>query len=263
MYVHRGEGSGESQFPQWMAQFGRQARDARGDDGPPWSRGGHRSGGHGGFGHGPGGSGRPPWAAFFDQARGGPGGPFGGPFGGPGGGPFGGPRTTKARRGDVRLGVLSVLVDGSRNGYQLIQEIAERSGGAWKPSPGSVYPTLQQLEDEGLVVADRPEGRRTFDLTDEGRAYVEGHADELVGMWGAFVEAADDGHQDMRSTIGQVMGAAAQVAFAGSAVQRDQARQVLVDARRRLYQILADGNGDEPDETDETDGDNDGSGSAR
>jgi DNA-binding PadR family transcriptional regulator len=180
--------------------------------------------------------GRPPWAAFF-ESRGGPGsrGP-GFPF------PmFGGPRPPKARRGDVRMGILAVLADGPRNGYQIIQEISERSAGAWKPSPGSVYPTLQQLEDEGLVTADRPEGRRLFDLTEDGRAYVHDHADDLAEVWESMADAQDDGHQDMRAMIGQVMGAAAQVAFAGSPQQRDDARQVLVDARRRLYQILADG----------------------
>ena len=187
--------------------------------------------------------GKAPWAALFDH-RGGPGprGPGGFPF------PmFGGPRPSKARRGDVRTGILAVLADGSRNGYQIIQEISERTGGAWKPSPGSVYPTLQQLEDEGLVTADRPEGRRTFELTEDGRAYVHDHADDLAEVWESMADSQDDGHQDMRAMIGQVMGAAAQVAFAGSPEQRDAARQVLVDARRRLYQILADGQ-DEEDE---------------
>jgi DNA-binding PadR family transcriptional regulator len=146
------------------------------------------------------------------------------------------------------MGILAVLADGARNGYQIIQEISERSAGAWKPSPGSVYPTLQQLEDEGLVSADRPEGRRTFDLTDEGRAYVRDHADDLAEVWESMAETQDDGHQDMRAMIGQVMGAAAQVAFAGSPTQREAARQVLVDARRRLYQILADGRDNEEDE---------------
>ena len=72
------------------------------------------------------------------------------------------------------------------NGYQIIQEVAERSGGAWKPSPGSIYPTLQQLEDEGLVTADAATGRRTFTLTDEGRAYVAEHADEVSAPWEAM-----------------------------------------------------------------------------
>ena len=72
------------------------------------------------------------------------------------------------------------------NGYQIIQEVAERSGGAWKPSPGSIYPTLQQLEDEGLVTADAAVGRRTFTLTDEGRAYVAEHAEEVSAPWEAM-----------------------------------------------------------------------------
>ncbi len=96
-----------------------------------------------------------------------------GGFGGPPFAPWGsGPawRGMKARRGDVRAAILGVLADQPMNGYQLIQEIAQRSGGAWKPSPGSIYPTLQQLEDEGLVRADAPDGRRTFSLTDEGVA---------------------------------------------------------------------------------------------
>jgi DNA-binding PadR family transcriptional regulator len=138
-----------------------------------------------------------------------------------------------------------VLADGPRNGYQIIQEIGERSGGAWRPSPGSVYPTLQQLEDEGLVTADRPEGRRTFDLTDEGRAYVRDHAEDLAEVWESLADAQDDGHQDMRAMIAQVTGAAAQVAFAGSPEQRAAARQVLAESRRRLYQILADGQEDD------------------
>lgn len=205
---------------------------------------GHASGKGGGWsGAGHGDWAKAPWAAFFEH-RGGSG------SRGPGGfgfAPFSGPRAPKARRGDVRIGILAVLADGARNGYQIIQDISERSGGAWKPSPGSVYPTLQQLEDEGLVVADRPEGRRTFDLTDDGRAYVRDHAADLAEVWASMADSQDDGHQDMRAMIGQVMGAAAQVAFAGSSSQRDAARQVLVDARRRLYQILADGQ-DEADE---------------
>ncbi len=84
------------------------------------------------------------------------------------------------------------------NGYQIIQEVADRSGGVWKPSPGSIYPTLQQLEDEGLVTADAATGRRTFTLTDEGRAYVAEHADEVSAPWEAMSAPADDdenGHE--------------------------------------------------------------------
>src|SRR5689334_20545042 len=106
----------------------------------------------------------------------------GGPWGFPGGGPFGGPppwagRRSKARRGDVRAALLALLAEEPRNGYQLIQEIEERSGGEWRPSPGAVYPALQQLTDEGLIEAEEQEGRRTFRLSDSGRAYAEAHPD--------------------------------------------------------------------------------------
>jgi hypothetical protein len=118
------------------------------------------------------------WSAFG-------GGPMFAPPWAQGGGPRGGWRGPKARRGDVRAAILAVLAEQPMNGYQIIQEIAERSGGVWKPSPGSIYPTLQQLEDEGLVTADAATGRRTFTLTDEGRAYVAEHADEVTAPWEA------------------------------------------------------------------------------
>ncbi|HWG15964.1 MAG TPA: PadR family transcriptional regulator, partial [Streptosporangiaceae bacterium] len=112
--------------------------------------------------------------------RGGPGG-FGGPLGG--GRLARGPRV---RRGDVRAAALSLLAEGPRNGYQIIQEISERTDGVWRPSPGSVYPALQQLEDEGLIQPETGEsGRKAFALTEEGRAYTESHADELAASWDA------------------------------------------------------------------------------
>src|ERR1700749_20052 len=98
------------------------------------------------------------------------------------------------------------------NGYQIIQQIAERTGGAWKPSPGSVYPTVQQLEDEGLVEGDEGEGRRLLRLSEEGRRYVEEHPDELAATWRPFEPGGDDtddngGPGDLKPVIGQVMGA--------------------------------------------------------
>src|SRR5690349_3208445 len=98
----------------------------------------------------------------------GPGGPLGpgGPFG-----PFG--RGRRARRGDIRTAALLLLAEEPRNGYQIMQELEERSGGAWRPSPGSVYPALAQLEDEGLVRVEEVDGRKTYALTDAGRAYVQ------------------------------------------------------------------------------------------
>ena len=115
-------------------------------------------------------------------------------WGGPPWGPAwsGGGRGPKARRGDVRAAILAVLAEQPMNGYQIIQEIAERSGGVWKPSPGSIYPTLQQLEDEGLVRTENDGGRRAYTLTDEGRAYVAEHADEVAAPWEGMGEVSDD-----------------------------------------------------------------------
>jgi DNA-binding PadR family transcriptional regulator len=129
-----------------------------------------------------------------------------------------------------------VLAEQPMNGYQIIQEITERSDGMWKPSPGSIYPTLQQLEDEGLARTEVQEGRRTFQLTDEGRAYVDSHADEMAAVWEAMSPSGDDDADDVRPLIGQA-----------AAAQKARAREVLAETRRTLYGILADGD-DEPTE---------------
>ena len=160
-------------------------------------------------------------------------------WGGPQWGPmWAGGRAPKARRGDVRAAILAVLAENSMNGYQIIQQIAERSGGVWKPSPGSIYPTLQQLEDEGLVRAETDGGRRTYVLTDEGRAYVAEHADEIAAPWAAMSEAADG--DDIRPLIGQVAAAMWQIAAVGTPEQQRLGREALADLRRRLHTILAE-----------------------
>ena len=96
------------------------------------------------------------------------------------------PRGPRVRRGDVRVAILAVLADEPLNGYQVIQQISERTDGAWRPSPGSVYPTISQLEDEGLIEGDDERGRRTLRLSDEGRAYLAGHAEEVAEVWAPF-----------------------------------------------------------------------------
>jgi DNA-binding PadR family transcriptional regulator len=147
----------------------------------------------------------------------------------------------KVRRGDVRAAILDVLAVEPMNGYQIIQQIAERSGGAWKPSPGSVYPTIAQLQDEGLV-EDAPTGRKAVRLTDEGRAYVEEHPDELAAVWAPFVEEPDDDEAvNFKQVIGQTVGAIVQVATTGTPDQRQKAIEILGDTRRRLYGLLAEG----------------------
>src|SRR5579875_1006480 len=168
------------------------------------------------------------------------------------GGYRGGPRFARGprvRRGDVRAAALSLLTEGPRNGYQIIQDISERTDGVWRPSPGSVYPALQQLEDEGLIRAETGEsGRKAFTLTDDGRAYAESHADELAASWDAVTGSVDDAEVEMRGLIRQVMVAVMQVNQAGSAAQIKQAAKVLTDTRRALYRILAaDGEDEESD----------------
>jgi DNA-binding PadR family transcriptional regulator len=165
--------------------------------------------------------------------------PFGG-FRGPGGW-----RGARAGKGDVRAAVLALLAEQPLNGYQIMQELARRSRGIWRPSPGSVYPALQQLEDEGLVRAEEQEGRRVFLLTDAGRTYVEEHRGDLTAPWDAVSEGVDEGMVELRDLAFQVAGAVMQVAQAGTDAQLDQAKQVLTDTRRRLYRILAD-EGTEP-----------------
>jgi DNA-binding PadR family transcriptional regulator len=153
----------------------------------------------------------------------------------------GGGRWPKARRGDIRAAILAVLAEQPRNGYQIIQEVAERSGGAWKPSPGSIYPTLQQLEDEGLVRAENDGGRRVYVLTEEGQAYVAEHPDEVAAPWAGMTEGTDE--DNLKPLIGQVAAAIWQIAAVGTPEQQAKGREALSDLRRRLHAILAE---DEP-----------------
>ena len=163
------------------------------------------------------------------------GGPFGPPrFRGPGG------RGPRVRRGDVRAAILDLLGEGQAwNGYQIIQEIGERTQGVWRPSAGSVYPALQQLEDEGLIAAAGEDRRRNYMLTEEGRAYVQAHADELKASWDAVTGSVDDAAVQMHNLARQVAMATVQVAQAGSPAQVQQASKILADTRKALYRILA------------------------
>lgn len=196
---------------------------------------------------GPGMRGRAGFGAFGPGY--GPG--FGGPFhGGPAGfGPRGryGRRGGRAKRGDVRAAALALLAEEPMNGYQIIQQISERSGGLWRPSPGSVYPALAQLEDENLVVLQATAGeRRSYALTDAGRDYVAEHADELKAPWSAVSGDAASAAADLHALVGQVHVAAFGVLNAGTEAQMAQARKILAQTRRSLYRILAE-EGDQED----------------
>jgi DNA-binding PadR family transcriptional regulator len=208
----------------------------------PWGQ--HGWGGHwGGWSGGPGGpGGPPPWLAGL----------FG--MGQPE--PRRGPRV---RRGDVRAAILDVLRAAAErgepiNGYQVIQRIADESNGAWRPSPGSVYPTIQQLQDEGLLEEDQERGRRTLRLTADGATYVQENADDLAAVWVPFERSeraereSGAAFADLKPEIGQVMGAVWQILTQGSDQQRAAAVDILVDTRRRLYGVLADGTEQEADE---------------
>ena len=176
----------------------------------------------------------PRMSAMSRHHRGGRGG-WGGPGGGFGFGP-GGPR---ARRGDVRAAILALLAEEARNGYQIIQEITDRTQGMWRPSPGAVYPAIAQLEDEGLVRAQEVEGKRLFGLTDEGRAHVAEHADEIGKPWEKVTEGIGEPELALRDHFRQLAMAFAQIVKAGDEAQIGEAKQVLTDARKALYRILA------------------------
>jgi DNA-binding PadR family transcriptional regulator len=138
------------------------------------------------------------------------------------------------RRGNVRYAILSALEAGPMHGYQVIQELESRTQGRWRPSAGSVYPTLQQLEDEGLLSSAEAEGRRTYALTDAGRSAANEHPLTSEG----WLEA--DADEDLRGLAMSVVAAAKQVERIGSDAARDAARATLVDARKRLYRLLAE-----------------------
>ena len=156
-----------------------------------------------------------------------------------GGAGWGGGRR-RMRRGDVRRAVLLALGDGPANGYEVMNRLAERSGGIWRPSPGSVYPTLQMLEDEGLVRSVTNEGSRTFELTDDGtRTAEEAKAASGRAPWDQD-EGGDEQLRTLRQAIGQTHMAAKQVAHAGTTDQIDRSIAIIQRARKELYQILAE-----------------------
>lgn len=149
----------------------------------------------------------------------------------------------RGRRGDVRAALLALLHERPMHGYEMIQQLDERTGGIWRPSPGSVYPTLQMLEDEGLVTSATAEGRKLFTLTDEGATAAAEVAENPP--WAAIADETVAEAQGMREAVAGLMTAMAQVATQGTDDQRARAVEALADARRRLYAILAE----EPDES--------------
>jgi DNA-binding PadR family transcriptional regulator len=143
----------------------------------------------------------------------------------------------RVRRGDVRSAVLALLDDRPMHGYEMIQELEERTGGRWRPSAGSIYPTLQLLEDEGLVKAEQVDDKRVFSLTDSGKEAVPERT-EGQRPW-------EEGDEDsprfaVRSELFRTIGAAKQIARGDDDAQMEKAAEILKDARRKLYGILAE-----------------------
>ncbi|MFB9926270.1 PadR family transcriptional regulator [Amycolatopsis halotolerans] len=175
-----------------------------------------------------------PWGREFGEFAFGPGG-----RGRRGHGPGGGRRgSRRGRRGDVRAAILTLLAEQPRHGYEIIREIGERSGGLWKPSPGSIYPTLQMLADEGLVVSRDESGKKLFELTDEGRATAE----QQTGTppWEHFTDDVEPVEHDLRKAGATLAAAVVQVMRAGSENQQARAVDVLNEARRSIYSILGE-----------------------
>ncbi|MBW0018473.1 MAG: PadR family transcriptional regulator [Mycobacterium sp.] len=184
----------------------------------------HGGPGFGGFGPGFGGGFGPGFGFGFGP---------GGPRGGRRRGGFG-----RGRRGDVRAAILVLLAERPMHGYEMIQQIAERSNGIWKPSPGSVYPTLQLLDDEGLVTAGETDGsKKLYALTDEGRAAAE---KVETPPWEQIAEGVDAGQINLRAAAGQLFGAVAQSAHTATSEQQQRIVEILNNARREVYGILGE-----------------------
>ena len=166
-----------------------------------------------------------------------------GPFGGHGHhgphghgfGPFG-----RAKRGNIRAAVLTILTEEPMHGYQIMQQLEERSGGFWRPSPGSVYPTLQLLEEQGLLKGEEVEGKRIFSLTDEGRAEADSIKDRSGGAPWETGPGDDDPRFKLRRGVFQLGAAVKQVGMSGTPAQVDEALQILTEARKRVYALLAE-----------------------
>ena len=159
-------------------------------------------------------------------------------------------RGPRARRGDIRHAILVLLAEQPRNGYQIMQELEQRSRGMWRPSPGAVYPALQQLEDERRVTVDTEGSGRIYSLTERGRKEAAEHAGGSEAPWDAVSDAAGSDIPEMFHLLKHVGAAALQVAQAGSAAQIAEARRILSQARKSLYRLLAEDDGGEDDKED-------------
>jgi DNA-binding PadR family transcriptional regulator len=146
----------------------------------------------------------------------------------------------RRRRGDVRAAILALLDERPMHGYEMIQELEERSDGMWRPSAGSIYPTLQLLEDEGLIVGEEHEGKRRFTLTEAGREAAAKRSGDRPPPWEQAAEGAGDERQELFASIKQFAPAVVQITQVGTPDQAQRAKAILDDARKKLYAILAE-----------------------
>jgi len=144
----------------------------------------------------------------------------------------------RARRGDVRAAALALLSERPMHGYEMIQELEERTDGVWRPSPGAVYPALQLLEDQGLVTADAEAGKRLYSLTDTGRDEATKLGDRKP--WDDVTAGIDPTQFRLRDALGPIAVAARQVAIDGTPAQQAAAADILLETRRKLYALLAE-----------------------
>lgn len=146
----------------------------------------------------------------------------------------------RRNRGDVRASVLLLLDEQPRHGYEILTELADRSDGSWRPSPGSVYPVLKALSAEGLVHPEQEAGRRVFHLTDEGRKLVEEHRESWGEPWQTESSATTPGLDNLHRDSEQLFGAVRQVVLLNNEPQLRQTAAVLVEARKAIYLMLAE-----------------------
>jgi DNA-binding PadR family transcriptional regulator len=149
-------------------------------------------------------------------------------------------RGGRMRRGEIRSALLAVLAEAPGHGYEIMQRLEDKSGGAWRPSPGSVYPTLQMLEDEGLVRSAEADGKRVYELTEAGRTESERRTEAAGGPPWALGDRPNSPVGRLREAVMQVHGAARQVAQAGDDANMERAVEIVRGARKELYRLLAE-----------------------
>jgi DNA-binding PadR family transcriptional regulator len=151
--------------------------------------------------------------------------------------------------GEIRLALLSMLESGPKHGYELMKELETKSGGIYKASAGAIYPALQQLEDEGMVISDAAAGKRTYSLTNEGRAELQKEAETVKRIWQRAEQAGDwapwmgmEGAEVMRPAA-EVMKTALKAATRGShdSARIAKIREILERTKREIEALEKSG----------------------